>query len=679
MHVNPFLSDLAIVLAVAAVTSLAARLVRQPTILGYLLAGLIVGPYIPIPIFVDPERVHTMAEFGVILVMFAIGLEFRLARLIRVLPTAGLTGLVQMTALFWAGYAVGDLVGWGNIPSLFLGAGIAISSTMVVSKVFEQIPPTPDVRELVLGVLVVQDVVAILLIAVMTGIARGGGLSGAELASTLSGLGALLGAFVIGGMLIVPRLIRVVVRMAQPEILVVVSVGLCFAMALVAAALGYSVALGAFIAGVLVAESGEGAEVEHRIQSMRDIFAAVFFVSIGMSVNPGSALDNLPLALLLFVVIVVMQFLSITIAGVLTGNNVRRAIKASLALGQIGEFGFILAGIATANGVVGPELQSVLVTVAILTAFTTPIAVRLGQRVALAIDHLTPTRVQQLLSLYESWLQRLRTRKDGRRAQIVRAIRVLALDAAGILVILAVTITWLPVLAQWLAVTISLDERLAGWAVGAIALLLCAPLLVGLIRNAVVLSRLVADSVLPEGREPVAAERGAAHVLGAMIYLAVLAGVGFPTVAVLQPVTGELYGAVLLGVAFVVTGVYLWRSAGAFETELASGAERVASALARQAAGGEAYQVESEAPVLPGLAGTTAMQVTAGGPAAGRSLAELGLRKSTGANVIAIQRAAGTVVLPRGDERLEVGDLLAVAGSSESVALARLTIEGDRS
>ena len=187
-----FVVDLAIVLSVAGATSVLARLFGQPTILGYLLAGFIVGPYIPIPVFADPNRVTELAEFGVLLVMFSIGLEFRISKLISVLPMSGLTGLIQVSFLVWCGFSVGQLLEWNTIESFFLGASISISSTMIVSKVFEDSPVAPMVRRYVLGVLVVQDVLAIVLIAATTAIAAGGGLSPAELTTTLGGLAAVL-------------------------------------------------------------------------------------------------------------------------------------------------------------------------------------------------------------------------------------------------------------------------------------------------------------------------------------------------------------------------------------------------------------------------------------------------------------------------------------------------------
>ncbi|MCA9711323.1 MAG: cation:proton antiporter, partial [Myxococcales bacterium] len=268
-------TDLALVLGVAALTGTAFRALRQPPILGYLLAGLIVGPYIPIPLFADVERVRELSEFGVVLVMFAVGLEFSLGRVAAVLPLAGVTGLVQMGGMFWAGNLLGASLGLTPAGAVFLGASVAISSTMVVTKVFELHRPPADVRGIVLGVLVLQDLVAVVLIAVVTAVAEGSGLAPAALASTLGRLLGVLAAATGLGLLLVPRMTRKIAGLRSPEVSTVFALGLCFSLAAIMEHLGYSPALGAFLAGMLVAESGLGRRFEHLVAPLRDAFAAV--------------------------------------------------------------------------------------------------------------------------------------------------------------------------------------------------------------------------------------------------------------------------------------------------------------------------------------------------------------------------------------------------------------------
>ncbi|MCA9715698.1 MAG: cation:proton antiporter, partial [Myxococcales bacterium] len=341
MSAPSIVTDLAIVLGVAAVTGTIARALRQPPVLGYLLAGLIVGPYIPIPLFADGERVHELAEFGVVLVMFAVGLEFSLGRVARVLPLAGVTALVQIGGMFWAGSALGQLLGLSSVGAVFLGASVAISSTMVVTKVFDLHRPPDEVRALVLGVLVLQDLVAIVLIAIVTGVAEGAGLAPAALLATLGRLLGVLAAVVLLGLFLVPRVARRVWAIRSPEVSTVFALGLCFSAAVGMQQLGYSPALGAFLAGMLVAESGLGARYEHLVAPLRDVFAAVFFVSVGMSVDPRLAFEQLGASLAVAGTVFALQWLLVTSAGLLSGLGLRRAGHAGFALGQIGEFGFI--------------------------------------------------------------------------------------------------------------------------------------------------------------------------------------------------------------------------------------------------------------------------------------------------------------------------------------------------
>jgi CPA2 family monovalent cation:H+ antiporter-2 len=322
------------VLGVAGLTGLLLRKLKQPSILGYLVAGLIVGPYLPVPLFADPERVHSLSEFGVILVMFTVGLEFRLKKFVSVLPVSGVTGLVEMGAMLASGYLLGQALGWYDVRALFLGACICISSTMAVSKILEQRPIPPESKQVVFGILVLQDVAAIALIAVMTAVSKGNKASLPEILGILGKLSAMLFAIVAAGMFFVPRLVRVLERTKSREVLVVGAVGICFSFAVLAQAVGYSTALGAFIGGVLVAESGLGHQIEMKTASLRDVFVAIFFVSIGMSVDPLVAWKTLPTSLLVLGVVVVTQFVSVSLAGIATGMGVGKSVTAGSPSGK---------------------------------------------------------------------------------------------------------------------------------------------------------------------------------------------------------------------------------------------------------------------------------------------------------------------------------------------------------
>jgi len=239
---HEFLESLTVMLAVAAVTTVVFQRLRQPVVLGYIIAGLIVGPHVPIPLVADPGVVQTLSELGVILLMFSLGLEFSLRKLMAVGPTAGLTALLQSSLMVWLGFMIGRLFGWTMLESLFAGAVIAISSTTIIAKAFEEQGVTGKLRELVVGVLIVEDLIAVLLMAVLTAIASGSGLAAGPLAATIGRLAAFLVGLVGIGLLLVPRAIRAIIRLNRRETTLVASIGICFTIALLAQAFGYSIA-----------------------------------------------------------------------------------------------------------------------------------------------------------------------------------------------------------------------------------------------------------------------------------------------------------------------------------------------------------------------------------------------------------------------------------------------------
>ncbi len=656
MHGVGFVEDLAHVLGVAAVIGVLFRLLHQPSVLGYLIAGLFVGPYLPTPVFANPERVHALSEFGVILVMFAVGLEFRLSRFMKVLPVSGVTGAIQIGALLWIGFAVGKELGWSDVEALFLGACVCISSTMVVSKILDQEPIPQDARRFVFGVLVVQDVAAIALIAVMTAVTRGAGASFLSVLTTLGKLLLVLSTLIAVGMFFVPRLVRLLVRLKSPETLVVGATGLCFCAALLVHELGYSVALGAFIAGVLVAESGMGQKVEHSIGALRDTFAAVFFVSVGMSVDPRVALANLPTAGIILVIVVVGQLVSVSVAGILTGSGVRRSVTAGLTLGQIGEFAFILAAIGASARVVRPELSPILVTVAVFSTFTTSLLLKQRDRVVRAVDSLLPARVTHLLALYEVWFEELRSRSSKDDSPMRRAVRAILLDLVGIVVIALVWKTWAPEIRQTVTELLGLPPKRAR-VVGATAVLLAiVPFLVAMTLSARKLTLLAAHRAL--GTE---APLHARALLRASVALLVVLCIGAPAGAVLRPLLGLPRVWPVLMVAFCIAGAVAWYEAGKLDGDIQSGGEILVRAIAKQ--GLPDHQPKERSSLLPGLARMSEVTLTTGAAALGKTLAELRLRTVTGANVIALRRADQTVVMPVGTEVLEAGDTLYLAGT----------------
>jgi CPA2 family monovalent cation:H+ antiporter-2 len=677
MHGSPaFVEDLAVVLCVAALISVLFRVLRQNVVLGYLAAGLLVGPYVPIPVFADPERIHALSQLGVILVMFGIGLEFSIAKLVSALPRAGVTALIQLGAMTWIGIAIGRLLGWSAVESVFLGAALSISSTMVVVRAFAERSVERRVQRLVLSVLVLQDLAAILLLAALTTVASGSGLESEGLGRTALRLVGFLVAFVAIGLALVPRMFRAIHRLANEETLLVAAVGLGFALALAAERAGFSLALGAFLAGSLVAGSGHARRIEALVRPVRDIFAAVFFVAIGMIVDPAAVLAVLPLALLLSLVVVLGQLLTVSLGAVLSGQGLRRSVVAGLSLGQIGEFSFIIAAIGHEAGIVGETFFPTIVATAMITTFATPHLVGAADRIASRIEHALPGRVQTAVSLYGSWLEQMRTRR-GKRPRLRRILIALVLDVTLVIAIVVLAASLEREAAQALTRLIGLPEAIADVAVWIFAAVLCVPFVLGIVRLVNALGSLLAFAALPEAAAG-ATDLAAAprRVLLVLLRIGLALAIALPLLAITQPFLPPGLGAPVLLATLGVLAVALWRRAADLEGHVRAGAEVVVEALLHQGGGGEATgemvgagsRIDDAAELLPGIGELAQVTIAEGSPACGRTLAQLDVRGKTGATVLAIRRGEGGILVPTGAEPLQAGDVLALAGGHDAVA-----------
>jgi CPA2 family monovalent cation:H+ antiporter-2 len=679
MHdAHEFLRALTVVLCVAAVTTVVFQRLRQPVILGYILAGLLIGPHVPTPLVADSSVVRTLSEIGVILLMFSLGLEFSLRKLVQVGPTAALTAVVETSLMMWLGFTVAQLFGWSVMESLFTGAVIAISSTTIVAKAFQEQRVTGKLREIVVGVLIVEDLIAILLMASLTAIATGSGLAAGPLAMTVGRLVAFLVGLVAVGLFLVPRAVRLVNRLNRPETTVVASVGLCFAMALLAQKFGYSVALGAFIAGSLVAESGEEKQIEHLVEPVRDIFAAVFFVSVGMLIDPALILQYWPAILVLTAVVMLGKIIGVSLGSFLTGCRLRTSIQSGMSLAQIGEFSFIIAGLGLTLRATGDFLYPVAIVVSALTTLTTPWLIRASGPTASWVDRKLPRPLQTFTVLYGSWVEGLRNapRAASTTAYIRSLLRRLLLDAALFTGIIVGITSSRGKLIAFARDNTGIQESLAFPLLIGIAVLLAAPFFLGVIRVGRKLGLTLAEVVLPAGGENrvdfAAAPR---RLFTVTLELVIVIMVGAPLLALTRPFLPGAQGGALILLFIAVLGVAFWRSATNLQGHVRAGAEVIVDVLARQSQGrgSEAREdnLKQVEQLLPGLGALTAVRLETSSPAVGRTLAELNLRALTGASVLAITREAGNVVAPAAGETLRAGDVLALTGTQEAIEAAR--------
>jgi monovalent cation:H+ antiporter-2, CPA2 family len=678
---HAFLQNLALVFCVAAITTVVFHRLRQPVVFGYLLAGMIVGPHVPVPFAADESTVRTLSELGVILLMFALGLEFSLRRVARIAATSGLAALAETSVMLGLGFMAGHLMGWSTIECVYTGAIVAISSTTIIARAFADHGVGGRVREVVFGILIVEDLIAILLVAILTAVASGG-LSAGALATTSLRLTLFLLGLIGVGLAIVPRTMRAVLRAGRPEMTLVASVGICFAAALLALTFGYSVALGAFIAGSLVAESGDAKAILPLVQPVRDLFVAIFFVSVGMMIDPGVLVEHSGAVAMLVAVVLVGKVAAVTAGAFFTGSALRPSVQAGMSLAQIGEFSFIIAGVGVATGAIRPFLYPVAIAVSAVTTLTTPWLIGAAGPVALYVDRKLPKPVQTFVALYASWIARLQGSRPVRGARLRnrRLVRLIVIDAlfiAAIVIAGSMEMQRLTAVIRGLA---GLSDAIARFTVFTAGTLLAAPLLAGLVRVTRQLALMLAVRALPEavdgkvdfGRAPRAAFVTTLHI-------AILLAVGAPLLAVTQFFLGGTPSFALLAAIAGILAISFWRSARDLHGHARAGAEAIVSALASQmaadASGEELSRtMEHMSTMLPGLGEPVPIRLPPGSPAVGRTLAELNLRGLTGATVLSISHSGGTegpTLVPTGKERLHAGDVVAVAGPHEAITSAR--------
>lgn len=679
---HQFLLSLTIVLAVAAVTTVVFQWLRQPVVLGYLIAGLIVGPHLPIPLVADPVIVQTLSELGVILVMFSIGLGFSVRKLAAVGPTAGLTALLETSLMVWLGFTAARVFGWTSLQSLFTGTIVAISSTTIIAKVFDEQGIAGKARELVFGILIVEDLIAVLFLAMLTTVASGSGLAAGALAATMARLVAILLGLVAVGLLVVPRVMRAIARLRRRETLLVASIGLCFGMALLAQSLGYSVALGAFLAGSLVGESGEEREVERLVEPVRDMFAAVFFVSVGMLIDPSLVVRHWVAVLALTGVVVLGKVVAVSVGAFLTGNGLRPSIQTGMSLAQIGEFSFIIAGLGVSLHATDPFLYPVAITVSAVTTLATPWLIRASAPVASWVDRKLPRPLQTFAALYGSWLEdlRLAPRRVSTTADIRRLLRAMALDAAIIATLIVGTAAAIDRLAAFAVARVGVSDTVARVLVIAAAVALSAPFCLGVVRVSRKLGVTLARLALPkQGKRGVDLAAAPRRTLVVTLQLAGVLVVGTLLLALTQPFLPVVPGVVLLGVVLAFLWVAFWRSATNLQGHVRAGAQVVLEALAsqtRRALPPLAEPLERMQQILPGMGALAAVRLDQGSAAVGKTLAQLRLRGRTGATVLAVTRVEGGVIVPTAKERLQAGDVLALAGTHEALAAAQAVLAG---
>jgi len=416
-HLPKLIEDLALILIVAAVTTLLFRRIKQPLVLGYIIAGFLVGPHLSItPTVVDTTNVKTLAEIGVIFLLFSLGLEFSFKKLMRVGGSASITAFVEIIFICTTGYYVGQWMGWSVMDSLFLGGMLASSSTTIIIKAFDELGvKTKQYARVVFGVLVVEDIVVILLMVLLSTLAVAKEFEGTEMLFTVGKLLFFLLLWFIAGIFLLPSLLKKAKNLLDEETLLILSIGLCLGMVVIATQVGFSAELGAFIMGSILAETTKAEKVEHLIKPVKDLFGAIFFVSVGMLIDPITIIEYRWPVLWITLLVVFGKFLSTSAGALLSGQPLKQSIQVGMSMAQIGEFAFIVAALGLSLGVTSDFLFPVAVGTSAITTFTTPYMIKFSPKIYEFLLKILPEKWIVNLNNYASSTQNIQAESNWKK------------------------------------------------------------------------------------------------------------------------------------------------------------------------------------------------------------------------------------------------------------------------
>ena len=560
MHEIGFIRDLALVMLVAGATTILFQRLRQPVLLGYILAGVLIGPHTPGMLVADPRAIDDISNLGVVLLMFTLGLEFSVRKLRAVGVGVLLVAVLEVGLMLWIGTGLGRSFGWKGVDAGFLGAAIALSSTMVATRTLkEEGKQGQPFARLVVGLLVAEDVLAIVMLTLLTAVALGGSVQAGTAFALIGHLGLFVVVGMILGLLLLPRLVDYVARFGRDETLLVSVLGICFGTSLLAAQMGFSVALGAFLAGAVVAEARSVGRVLHLIEPLRDMFAALFFVSIGLKIDPATLWQFALPALLIAGVVVAGKTLACSFGILALGHDARTALRSGLAMAQIGEFSFVIATLGWSLHATSDFLYPITVAVSVLCMAASPYINRSSERLATALARIVPRPVRVLAGSYSGWLESLKPVDDNAvLAAMLR--RLLWHIAVNVLLVVTLFVIGAYVNAHgwgWFS-RFGIERELRHTLIWACALFLSLPMLIAVYRKAEALGMLLAEMGISE-RYAGAYTHPIRKVLARVIPLVTLFALALLVGALGSAILPPRGVAVSLLVAGVVLAIVLWR------------------------------------------------------------------------------------------------------------------------
>jgi CPA2 family monovalent cation:H+ antiporter-2 len=451
LHLPDLIIDLTLILCSAAVVSLIFKKLKQPVVLGYIIAGILVGSNFKFfPTVADPESIRTWADIGVIFLLFSLGLEFSFKKLIKVGGVALVTALIEVSCTMTLGYFVGLWLNWSTMDCLFLGGILAIASTTIIIRAFDELNvKTQKFTNIVMGVLIVEDLVAVVLMVVLSTVAVSRTFEGTEMLLSVAKLSFFLVLWFVSGIFFLPTLLKRIQKLVTEEMLLIIALALCFAMVYLATAAGFSPALGAFIMGSILAETTKAEKIEHLIKPVRNMFAAIFFVSVGMLIDPKMLSQHAIPIIVATLILLIGKPLFVMIGTLITGQPLKIAVQSGMSLSQIGEFSFIIATLGLSLKVTSDFLYPVAVAVSVVTTFTTPFMIRFSEPAYKMINRLLPVKWKERMDAYSTGASEVKDDTDWKVLLHFYFVNVLVFSVVIVTVILLSTNYLAPLLADY--------------------------------------------------------------------------------------------------------------------------------------------------------------------------------------------------------------------------------------
>ena len=655
-HVPQLIVDLSLILTMAGIITLIFKKLKQPIVLGYILAGLLVGPNFALfPTITDIKTIEIWAEIGVIFLLFNLGLEFSFKKLVKVGNTAAITGLFEVGLMLVTGYATGQLLGWSKIDSLFLGGIIAISSTTIIFRAFDELGlKTQQFTRVVLGILVIEDLTAVLLMVLLSTLSISQQFAGAELLESILKLFFFLIIWFLGGIFIFPTLLRKYRKLMNDESVLITSVALCFGMVFLVTQAGFSAALGAFIMGSILAETTHAEKIEHLLKPLKDLFGAVFFISVGMLINPSLLVEYAVPTAILVLVVILGKTTFVTLGAVISGQPLKNSLQSGMSMSQIGEFSFIIANLGLSLHVTSNFLYPIAVGVSVITTFTTPYMMKLSEPLYEWLNRNLPEKWSAYLNRYST--------STGTIVQTTHWNQILKSYAQTVVLNSVVVVGIILISSRQLADLLHTripETYVTNSVIFGITFLLIAPFLWALIFKR---SNKKAYSAIWLSRKY---SRGPLLLLElSRVVIAILLMVFLLSQFYTTPAALSIAGGIMV-LAFAI----FYRRLQQFYHKIE---DRFLQNLnARQLEGSG----KSKKLLLPWDAHFAFLEVSADSTLIGKTLQELKIRENFGINVVLIERGSKTIQLPKPTEVLYPCDRIEVIGTDEQLDAFRGHVE----